>query len=59
VSVCAMPKDAKIERERVVGYVKPQQFERLQQIKDDEGLRSMSHLVDRALIEFVERRKKT
>jgi hypothetical protein len=54
-----MPKDAKIERERVVGYVKPQQFERLQQIKDDEGLRSMSHLVDRALIEFVERRKKT
>lgn len=57
VSVCAMP-DAKIERERLVGYVKPQQFEQLRQIQTNEGFRSMSHLVDRALIEFLDKRRK-
>lgn len=57
VSVCAMP-DTKIERERLVGYVKPQQFEQLRQIQTNEGFRSMSHLVDRALIEFLDKRRK-
>lgn len=50
--------DAKIERERLVSYVKPQQFEQLRQIQTNEGFRSMSHLVDRALIEFLEKRRK-
>jgi lipoate synthase len=53
-----MSNDAKIKREAVTAYVKPQQFERLQQIKDEEGFRSMSHLVDRALVEFEAKRKK-
>lgn len=57
-SFYVMSNDAKIKREAVTAYVKPQQFERLQQIKDEEGFRSMSHLVDRALIEFLEKRRK-
>lgn len=58
-SFYVMPNDAKIKREAVTAYVKPQQFERLQQIKDEEGFRSMSHLVDRALLEFEAKRKKS
>ena len=58
VQVSRDNKKAVQEADIIVLAVKPQQFEQLRQIQTNEGFRSMSHLVDRALIEFLEKRRK-
>jgi hypothetical protein len=47
----------KHERIRVVGYVSAQLFDRLVDLEKKEGMRSTSHLVDRALQEYERNRR--
>ena len=47
-----------VERVRVQAYLLPSQVARLEQIKEEDRLRSMSELVDKALRQFEASRSK-